>query len=278
MLSALLASISYAGTVIIDKLSLSARKVPVKIFVPLVFIFLAGLTALLLPKFGALNLDKINLYYIFIFLAMIVTAVIWNAYYYRSLEAESLHEFELIMLLSPLVTVIFAAIFLPSERDWIKILIGVIASAAFVFTKIKKDHIVISKTTKTTLLAMLLMSLEAIFIKISLDIMSPVTLYFIRTFIVAIVFLVMYRPNFTKIVPATTLLVLFTSALAVVSMVLKFYGFKELGIVETTIILLLGPLLVQLYSFFLTKEKSLSKRENLCLAVVIGCILFSLLR
>jgi drug/metabolite transporter (DMT)-like permease len=56
-------------------------------------------------------------------------------------------------------------------------------------------------------------------------------------------------------------------------MVLKFYGFQNLGVVETTLILILGPFLVYFFSTYYFKEK-MFKRDILAAAVVVGCILY----
>jgi len=56
-------------------------------------------------------------------------------------------------------------------------------------------------------------------------------------------------------------------------MVLKFYGFINFGVIETTMVLILGPMMVYVYSYFYFKEK-LYKRDIVAAIVVVAMILW----
>lgn len=278
MLNAIIASIGYAGGIVTDKILLSKRKIPLFRFVPMLFVFLAIFTAVLVPKWGTVNLDLLlTPKYVFLVLIMVITAVSWNILYYRGIQQEDIHEFELIMLLSPMVTIIMAEIFLPQERDWQTFLAGVVASLALLLTRFRHHHVQIGKIAWMTMLAMLLMSIESIFIKMLLGVLSPVALYFLRTAILAAVFVSVYKPKALGFSKSSFFLLILTAILGVVQMVLKFYGFDKLGVTETTMILVLGPFLVYFLSFFWFKEK-LFKRDIFAFIVLIACILFVTLK
>jgi drug/metabolite transporter (DMT)-like permease len=68
-------------------------------------------------------------------------------------------------------------------------------------------------------------------------------------------------------------LTILSAMFGVVQMVLKFYGFKNLGIIETTMILILGPFLVYMASSVFFKEK-FYKRDVAAAIVAILCILY----
>lgn len=275
MLEVIFSSLGYAGGVISDKLVLSKYRVPVIRFVSLLFIWLAAITAVFLKKWGG-GMDFISLFStpnIFILLLLIVVALWWNIYYYQGIQKENLHEFELIMLLSPLATIVFATIFLPIERDWGIFVPSIIAALTLVLTRFRKHHVVLGKTAWKTIIAMVLMSFEAILIKELLNILSPVALYFIRTIILAIAFLIIYRPKVLTMHRNAFALTILSAIFGVVQMVLKFYGFRNLGVVETTMILVLGPFLVYIASSILFKEK-LYKRDLFAAVVVVLCILY----
>ncbi|HOX40803.1 MAG TPA: DMT family transporter [bacterium] len=276
MLTAILASVGYAGGVVVDKIALSVYRAPVRRFIPLLFLFLALITALFVPLFPGFKLAEFTLPYIFAFFLMIVVAISWNVYYYQGIQKENLHEFELIMLLSPLATIIFAGIFLPEERNFSVFVAGLIASIAFAMTRLRQHHLRLSVTAKHTVLAMILMSFESILIKYLLDIFSPFTLYLVRTAVIAAVFIYLYKPRIFDFPSKIVWLTLFSSAFGVLQMVLKFYGFQDLGVMETTIILLLGPFFVYLFSYFYFREKVNAKRDLVCAAVVVACIIYSI--
>lgn len=275
MLQVIIASIGYAGGVAIDKILLCKAKIGIKVFIPMLFVLLASTTAFLLPRFGAVNWHALNTRYLLIFLLLIVVVVIWNKFYYIGIKKESLHELELIMLLSPLATIIFAMIFLPSERNIGVFIAGVVASVAFIVSRLRRHHIRLSQTAKGTILAMLLLSFESILIKELLNVFSPVALYFFRTLLVAVVFYFIYRPRLKDVPFKFTGLLIISACFGVLQMVLKYYGFQQLGVIETTMVLLLGPFLVYAFSFFYLKEKTNNKRDIACALVVVSCIIYS---
>jgi len=278
MLNALIASFGYAGGIIADKIVLSKKRVPLLRFIPLLFIFLALFTALLLFKWGEIDWGNfISSKYLLLTLLMTIVAVTWNIFYYRGLQQEEIHEFELIMLLSPLATIVFAEIFIPGERNWPTFIAGIIASAALIATRFRRHHVKISRVAWQTIAAMLLMSFESIIIKELLHVLSPVSLYFMRTTIIALVFVLAYKPKLLDVSRSALALTALSAVFGVVQMVLKFYGFESLGVIETTMILVLGPFLVYFISLFMFKEK-VFKRDIFAFVVLVSCILFVTLK
>lgn len=274
MLSAIIASLGYAGGVVSDKFVLSKYRVPVMRYLPLLFVWLTVITAVFLSRWGKFDFETFfQLKYILIFIIMIVVAVTWNILYAQGIQKEDLHELELIMLLSPLVTIVFATIFLPKERDWGIFIPSIIAAVALLATRFRSHHVHIGKVAWKTILAMVLLSFESILIKELLSVFSPVALYFIRTAAIAIVFLIMFKPKLLSMPRNAFALIILSAIFGVVQMVLKFYGFQNLGIVETTMILVLGPFLVYTASSVFFKEH-FYKRDALAAVVVILCILY----
>jgi len=274
MLEVIVASLGYAGGVIADKFALSKYRVPVMRFVPLLFIFLATVTAVFLPRWGDINYTHLFGWRpILLFALMIVVAVVWNIYYYQGIQKEDLHEFELIMLLSPLFTILLATLFLPTERKLSIFIPAIIASSALLASRLRGHHFNLSQTAWRTAIAMILMSFESILIKEMLSFFSPVSLYFVRTAIIAIVFLILYRPKLLSMTASAFALTILSAMFGVVQMVLKFYGFENLGVVETTMILVLGPFLVYMLSAKFFKEP-FYKRDIAAAAVVVLCILY----
>ncbi|MCX6812202.1 MAG: DMT family transporter [Candidatus Berkelbacteria bacterium] len=274
MIESFIAAIGYAGGVVVDKVVLSRYKIPVKRFVPLLFLWLAVITAFLLPKFGVVNWQLLfTTKYILLFLAMIIVAITWNSFYYRGIQSEEIHNFEMVMLLAPLFTIVFSEIFLPNERNLPLFIAGGIASIVLVASRFRHHHLQISRNTGVIVLAMLLMSLESIIIKMLLGVFSPASLYFARTSVMAIIFLIFWRPKLLAMPARCFAYIILSAAFGVVQMVLKFYGFARLGVVETTIILVLGPLLVYFFSAFYFKE-NLKKRDIIASAIIIATVVW----
>ncbi|TSC93628.1 MAG: hypothetical protein Athens101428_608 [Candidatus Berkelbacteria bacterium Athens1014_28] len=274
MLQAIFASIGYAGGVIVDKIVLSRYKIPVKRFVPLLFLWLAVLTFFLLPRFGVINwAEFLTLRYLFYFILMILVAITWNIFYYRGIQEETIHEFELIMMLTPLTTIILSEIFLPSERNLPVFVAGIIASLALVATRFRHHHLQYSRQTSIVLTAMFLMSVESIIIRQLLLVFSPAALYFTRTAVMAILFLIFWRPKLLEMPKKCFFYTIITAAFGVLQMVLKFYGFVKLGVAETTLLLILGPFIVYFFSSFYFKEY-IKKSDIVAALIVVGAILY----
>jgi len=274
MIQAFIASIGYAGGVIVDKVILSKYKIPVKRFIPLLFIWLAFITAFLLTSFGLVHWQALWSYkYILLFLAMLAVAITWNSFYYRGIQEEEIHEFELIMMLSPLVTIILSEIFLPAERNLALFIAGTIASLVLIASRFRHHHLQITRNTGIVVSAMVLMSAESIIIKYLLDVFSPAALYFTRTLVMSVVFLILWRPKLLEMPAKCFAYTIISAAFGVIQMVLKFYGFQKLGVVETTIILVLGPFLVYFFSAFYFKE-NLKFRDIVAAIIVITTVIY----
>jgi len=274
MLQAFFAAVGYAGGIVVDKVVLSQYRIPVKRFVPLLFIWLATITAFLLPKFASVDWPLFGTTkYLLLFLAMFAVAITWNSFYYRGIQSEEIHEFELVMLLSPLVTIVLSEIFLPSERNVELFIAGAIASVALIFSRFKHHHLQITKNTSIIFIAMFFMSAESIIIKMLLDVFSPVALYFIRTAVMAVIFLLFWRPKLLSMPARCFAYTIISAVFGVIQMVLKFYGFAKLGVVETTVILVLGPFLVYFFSAFYFKE-NLKKRDIISALIVIASVIY----
>ncbi|OQA04235.1 MAG: EamA-like transporter family protein [bacterium ADurb.Bin400] len=202
-----------------------------------------------------------------------MVAVSWNVLYYQGIQKENLAEFELIMLFSPLATIMLAGIFLPAERDLSVFVAGMVASAALIASRFRHHHVKISRIAKKTLWAMILLSFESILIKELLLVFTPVSLYFVRTAVLAIVFLLMYKPKILSMAKEAFALIIISAIFGVLQMVLKYYGFQNLGVIETTMILLMGPFIVYAFSYVYFNEK-LYKRDMAAVAVIVLSILY----
>jgi drug/metabolite transporter (DMT)-like permease len=115
------------------------------------------------------------------------------------------------------------------------------------------------------------MAIEMIFIKILLAVYSPVALYTIRTFLVFVVLAIFLRPNFEGLNYKKTLIMAGTAFLAVIQMVLIYTSVGREGLVFTTLILILTPILIFIFSIIFYKEK-FSIRTLILYIIIIACI------
>ncbi len=277
MFSAFLAAISSFCNDVVLKQLLGKLKLPLKYYLPYVFIFLTIISAFTLRIDSTIQPGAFSLGNIILFILMVVSAVIWNVLIAESLQTEPLSEYELIILTAPLITIILAAVFLPAERNIHIFLAGLIASIALIGTQIRSHHLQFSKSAKRTLWAVLFIAIETILLRHLLNFFAPPILYFIRVLVVAVIFLYMYKPdtNIFKHHDATLGLIL-AAFCGTAMMTLKYYALRSIGVSETTIILLLGPVLVYLPSYYYFRERRDFKRDMIGALVIVGCIIYSL--
>jgi drug/metabolite transporter (DMT)-like permease len=275
VITAFFAAILGAGGDISAKYVLAKMKLPLKQFLPFIFILLAIFSLCIAPFGFYLHQAAFTFINIFLFLLMITFAITSNVLLSKSMQTEPLHEYEMIILMSPLLTIILAEIFLPSERNVNIFLAGLIASLALIIARMRKHHLVLNKNMKQTSLAVLLLAGESILLKHLLDFYSPAFLYFIRVLLVAIVFIFVYRPD-AKVLKFTSVLTWLaaSAAFGTITMILKLFAFKNIGLVETTIIFLLMPIVTFSASYFYFDEHRNFKKDVVCASIVLLCIIY----
>lgn len=269
-----MSALAQAGGIITDKIILSRRRVELHIFIPILFLFLFITTVILCPFFSNVSPEFFSVKYISIFIGMILAAVIWNVFYYRGVQAEKVHDFELIMMSQPLFTILLASMFLKNEQNWHLLLAAVVASFALILANIKKEHFVFSTATIGLVLAVILMSVELILIDLLLNVLSPVILYAMRTGLISIFFLLYYRPHLKLVSRENLWWIFLTAALGTFQMIAKFYGFAEFGVIYTSLILILAPTLTYIISTLFLHEK-LKIQQVAYGLVIVGCIVYA---
>ncbi len=227
-----------------------------------------------MPFLGHIDLAIFRPYYLVIFLLMIGTAIVWNIFYYKGAQEEKVHEFELIIMFQPLLTILLAAMFVEKNTNIHMLIAALLASLALIISHIRKKHFEISAAGWGLIIAVVFMSIEIILQKILLEVLSPAALYFVRTGIIFIFFMFFYGPQIRQVASTNALLILSTSALGVVQMITKFYGFKSYGVIYTSLILILSPILVYIISTILLHER-LKARTIISGAVILGCIIYA---
>jgi len=278
LLEAILAAIFSSGGDVTTKSILGQLKVGFKNYLPLCFLMLAIISLLFVPAgfyFHAPQAFSVSS--IIISIIMILAAVTYNVLLAQSLETEPLHEYEVIVLLSPLITVILAGIFLPAERNLFTFLIGIVASVVLVASRFHEDHFVVSMAAKRTMLAVVLIGIEAVCTKILLEFYSPALFYFLRVTILTIIFIICYKPDFSILKKISVLKIFILSSFCgVATMVLRYYAYKNIGLVPTTIILLLAPMLTYFASYFYFQERRNFRRDLICAIAITACIIVTL--
>ncbi|MCX6811297.1 MAG: DMT family transporter [Candidatus Berkelbacteria bacterium] len=275
MIAGIVATISQALGITIDKVILSQKRVPQSKFIPILFLFLALFSLPVAFWLGAIDFNALFTFkYIALYLLMIIVAFAWNILYYWGIGAEKVNEFELILMFNPLIVVLLASLFFKGERNFQIILAAFIASLALVGAHLKREHIRFSKASVGLIFCVILMSVETIIHRYLLDIISPASLYFTRTLILFIIFALFYRPKISGIKFESWGLIALTGIEGVIQFVARFYGYRDAGVIITTLVLTLAPILVYFAAYIYFKEQ-IKKRMIVAGLIILACIIWA---
>lgn len=272
MLAAVFSALANASGLVIDKILLGRKRVSLGVFLFGGFLAVFLMVLVLVPFLGHINWQVAGLSNeLFLLFLMIVIAIASNVLYAQAVQHEKVHHTELIMMFGPFVTIILAAIFYPENLDARIFVLALIASIALIFSKGTKEHFFTGKTSYNTFLAVILMSTEAILIRELLFSYTPVALYAVRTMVVTLFFWFYYKPKGTQLKAAPWGFLIGSSLLGLVSMLGRYYAYAEVGIVFTTLITILGPIIVFLASWEILHER-LRPRMIVASIVVVACV------
>jgi len=109
-----------------------------------------------------------------------------------------------------------------------------------------------------------------------LEVYSPSALYAVRTGLVFLSLWLVFRPNFRRLTSQNILSIFILAIIATSYMTFMFSGFKDFGVVFTTLILTLTPILIYFFTVVFLKEK-LRKRVVLAAAIILACIIYATL-
>jgi len=256
MIVALISAVTTAAGLVVDKIGLSRERMSLRVYLPLVFMFLCAFTLLLAPVLGRIDWQIALLpNSLFLLFLMVVMAVAWNVLFYQSVKKERIYEHEMITMTAPLITILLAAVFFPEERDTTIFILAVVASAALFFARKEKAKLIIDRDGYNLLLGVVLMSAENIIFRELLYSYTPVALYAIRTFILACFFMAYYSPRYKQVNARHWWLIAGSAFLGVIGMLTKLYAFAEIGVIYTTLISLIAPLLVFFASWEIFHER-----------------------
>ncbi len=275
-------AVALATGLVIQKTLLRKRKINIKLFQSAEFL---AITLALLPFvyfFWKLDAQAFELGNALIFSLVIILSIAANLFTYYSMKWEKLNNLEPAKILEPLFIILLAIVFsyLVSETLFernIKIIIpALIASAAIIFSHIKKHHLHFNKYFIAAILGSFFFALELIITRLILDFYSPTTFYFLRCAAIFLISFIAFKPDFSKLNKKVKLQILALGFIWAFYRVIIYYGFIKLGVIFTTLMIMLGPIFIYLFAWKFLKEK-LSWRNIVASIIIIGCVLYGIL-
>lgn len=216
-----------------------------------------------------------------ILFAVVLISIFANIFTYYGLKNEKVNNLQPARMLEPLFIVLLAIVFSFFAADLydknLKVIVpAIIAGLALVFSHIRKNHLRFNKYFIATIFGSLFFALDLVTSRLILDYYNPLTFYFVRCSAILLFSYAIFHPKFGKIDKATKWRVVLLGAIWVLQRIIVYWGYTKLGVVYTTLVIMLGPVLIYAFAKIFLKEK-LNWRNIIASIIILGCVLYVLL-
>lgn len=207
---------------------------------------------------------------------VIIISIFANLCIFYSLKRENITEFEPIWVMQPLFTILLAFLLYETERNWVLIVVALIASITLVLSHVKKHHLAFDRYIIAAVIGSFLFSVELVASKPLLPYYSPFTFYFIRCIAIFLIAFLIFRPSFKVLDKKSWIMVFAVGLIWVFYRAIVYYGYLTLGIVFTTTIFILSPVFMFLFAVFFLKEKP-TIAQIVSTIVIVLCVVAAIL-
>lgn len=277
----IIGAVALASLTILEKIVLKNKKIDIKLFQTAGFLSAVLVMIPLLYFFWKLEAQAFELTNVLIFAGVIVISLLANLSLFYALKWEKVSNLEPALILEPLFTVLLAIVFSffvegLYERNLNVIIPAIIAGLTLVVTHIKKDHLDFNKYFLAAIAGAFFFALELVITRLILDYYSPISFYFLRSTAIFFLSYLLFRPSFSKIKPNIGKQILLVGALWVLFRIIVYWGYLKLGVIFTTLMIMLGPIFVYLFAKIFLKER-IGKKNIIAAIIIVACVLYAVL-
>jgi len=281
MLYPIIGSLALAAGTVSEKILLKSKKLKIYSYQTLSFLLISLLLIPLLFFFWKMDSPAIETKNIIIFIGIIAISLTANLFTFYSLKWEKVSATESARILEPLLVILLTLIFsffidsgLYNKNPKV-LLPALIAAAALIFSSVKKHHLSFNKYVLAAIAGSFFFALELVISRLILDYYSPFTFYFFRCFGIFIFSIIILHPKLSDIDNKVKLYSVCIAAIWIVYRIALYYGYIQLGVLFTTLLVMLAPVFVYLFAFIFLKEKP-TWRNILASAIIIGCVIWAI--
>src|SRR3989339_36494 len=275
-----LGAISLASGTILEKIVVKHKNIDIKFYQTAIFLVIM---LVMLPfiyfywKFDPQALQPLN---IIIFSLVIIFSLLANWFVFYSVKGENVSNLEPAKMIEPLFVVLLAILFsffIDSgmyEKNLKVVIPAIIAGLALILSHVKRHHLKFNKYFLSAILGSFFFALELVISRLILDYYSSLTFYFLRCAFIFLFSLIIFRPKMIKMDKTLTSYIFITGIFWVLYRVIIYYGYVNLGIIFTTLIIMVSPIFIYLFAHIFLKE-NLSWRNIIASIIIIGCVLYA---
>jgi len=269
-----------AGT-ILERILLRKKKLGIKLYQTASFLAIVLLMIPLLYFFWKFDSGALGLKNILIFFGIIAVAVVANFFSLYSIQGEKVSITEPARILEPLfvilLTMIFGLFIVGFQESNAKIMIpALIAAIAVIFPHIKKEHLHFNKYFIAAIFGSLFFALELVLSKLILEFYSPITFYFLRGLFVFIASFILFKPKLKSLDKKVSLNILFIAGIWIIYRIAVYFGYLNYGIIFTTLITMLAPIIIYFLASKFLKEK-LNWKNIISSVIIVTCVIYAIL-
>ena len=278
----ILGALALATGTILEKIVLKKRKVNIKLYHTAVFFAIVLAMMPFIYFFWKMDAQALELKNILIFSAVILFSIIANIFVFYSLKWEKITKLQPARILEPMFVILLAIIFsffageALYQRNLKVIIPALIASAAIIFSHIKKHHLSFNKYFIAAILGSFFFALELIISRLILNFYSPITFYFLRCSSIFLISLALFRPKFKSLDKKSIWIILITGAIWAVYRIVIYWGYLNYGVIFTTLMIMLAPIFIYILAWKFLKEK-LNWKNILSALIIIACVVYAIL-
>lgn len=276
----ILGAIALAGGIIIQRFVLKKKGISIKQYSVLEFLAIVLVMLPFIYFFWKVDSEAFQLKNLILFLCVIALSIVANLFSYYSVKGEKVSNLEPAKVMEPFFVIILAIIFsffLPGFEKNPKVIVPAILSVtALVLSHIKKHHLKFNKYFIAAIFGSFFFGLELVISKLILEFYNPITFYFLRGVFVLVFFSMFFHPNLKEQVKKRKFHFLSLGAIWVFYRIIVYYGYIHLGVISTTLIFLLGPILVYFFARLFLKEK-FNWKNIIASIIIVASIIYALL-
>ena len=275
----ILGAIALAGGTILERKILKKRSMNIKKYHTLEFLGIVIVMIPLIYFFWKFNLQALELKNILIFIGVITASLIANMFTFYSMKGEKINNLEPAKMLEPLFIILLAILFSlfiqgVYEKNTQVLIPALIAGLALILSHVKKEHLKFNKYFLAAIVGSFFFALELVISKLILDFYSPITFYFLRCSAILLVSFIIFHPKLHNVENKLKLKMLLIGAIWVVYRVVTYYGYIKIGIISTTLILMLASILIYTFAKIFLKEK-INARNIIASIIILACVLYA---
>lgn len=274
-------AIALAGGTIFEREILKKKGMDIKKYQTLEFLAIVIVMLPLLYFSWKVESPALQLRNILIFVGVIILAIIANLFTFYSMKGEKVSNLEPAKMLEPLFTILLAllfSLFFGSlyENNTKVIIPALIAGVTLILSHVKREHLNFNKYFLAAMVGSFFFALELIISMLILNYYSSITFYFIRCAVIFVISIIIFRPKLGNIENKLKWKMLIIGIIWTIYRIATYYGYIKIGIISTTLILMLGTIFIYIFAKIFLKEK-ISMRNIIASVVILGCILYAIL-